>query len=355
MTKELIINLDSGKLLDNLHSTKEKSLRELSIAPDDIHVIDIIPVRESGLLDPLYIPESWTGSTIEMGIGRPRRACNFGSYQLTYGGDSTPAIGSSPVGVDSNMAAIESALNSLDAINSAGGVKCKEFSRRYKPGAFFLIEFNAAGTRTAFTAADLGLSPAGEVAIDIIVTGTSTVREVVQVSVFERLLVHSSSFSAAAATALSVTVNTTGDGSTKEVETLELTPLPIGGLWIPIIDGTTLTTRIPWDASAAEFDAALTTDSISATVQKIGRSKWLISFDAVGARTQATADLTSLILANRYRATVDFDTASLDSALRPIDSVLQLQVTASGSTTRETVLSIPFSFAEDAINDQTTI
>lgn len=366
MAIELILNTTRGQLIENFSSSPRVVTAEglLQAHRANKMVVDLIAVEETGLLDPAFAPITWSDQALDIAIVRPAQPVRSGAWKLTYGGDSTPVLPTSttstqPLDVDLYLGTIEDIINDLASIVSAGGVTIRKHDRDIPEGNAFEIHFTEAGVRTAFTAADLGLNPVGEVAFDTLVTGDSSKAHVELVTIFESALVHTANagFTNPAGTALSATETVAGDGSTAEIQTLELTPKPIGGKWKPIIEGTTLG-FIPHDATRSEFQTACDNASVAVTVQKLASHKWLIIWTATGVQTAITADITSLVVAVRHRATLDFDTPQLRQVFSgrrgPVPAVFSVLLTADDASETRTVYSEDFLITREMINSQTT-
>lgn len=329
-------------------------LRHLSFTMGDKLIIDLVPLRKTGRADPLYEPVDWTGKTIDFGIFRPGAIPDSGHYQVTYGGKSTDALTGKPIGAQSGQMALTDALNGLSTIADAGGVQIIRGGTGRALATDYEIHFQKAGARTAFTWTDLGLVPEAEVAFQVLHTGTSTERHVVGVSLLQKAMVHSTSFTAQTTTALSLSTTQAGDGSTKEVQQIELTPAPLGGKWQPTVDGTELD-RIPWNATDADWQRALSAKSkTDVTAEQVAQSKWSLFWKETGDQPDTTADLTGLTKPNIYRATIDIDSAVIDADTVGAPPVLTIQVSAAGDASRETVFNGPVILAMDTLNNQTT-
>jgi len=112
---------------------------------------------------------TWPASpSIKVSIGPIDDAPTAGTFTMTYGGNTTTALA-----YNITAAAMQTALNLLASITSAGGVVVTKVGDNYS------IAFNATGDRTAFTANTGGLFPLSTAVISVVQDGTGSVPEIV--------------------------------------------------------------------------------------------------------------------------------------------------------------------------------
>ena len=100
------------------------------------------------------------GYSIRVGIGPTNAAPSSGTFTLTLDGDTTSALS-----YGASAATVQSALNALASVISAGGVTVTGSAPIYR------IAFNDAGVRSLLTADATSLTPTSEITVGRIQTG----------------------------------------------------------------------------------------------------------------------------------------------------------------------------------------
>jgi len=112
---------------------------------------------------------TWPASpTIKVSLGPIDDVPTAGTFTMTYGANTTSALA-----YNITAAAMQTALNALASITSAGGVVVT------KVGDNYTIEFNSTGDRTAFTANTGALFPLSTAVISVVQDGTGSAPEIV--------------------------------------------------------------------------------------------------------------------------------------------------------------------------------
>jgi len=161
-----------------------------------------------------------TGTTVKFGVGTRTGIPASGTFTLSFGGETSGAIGFS-----ATAGAISSALNSLSAITSAGSVSVDGTM-----ATNFVISFNSAGTRSAITGDFARLIPTTSALIDERLAGNATTAEIQELQLRLAPAVYQPTWTDLG-TALTVSVATTLTGSTlqNEVQRISFSRPPYQG------------------------------------------------------------------------------------------------------------------------------
>ena len=161
-----------------------------------------------------------TGTTVKFGVGTRTGIPASGTFTLSFGGETSGAIGFS-----ATAGAISSALNSLSAITSIGKVSVDGTM-----ATNFVISFNSAGTRSAITADVSHLIPTTSALIDERLVGDATTAEIQELQLRLAPAVYQPTWTDLG-TALTVSVATTLTGSTlqNEVQRISFSRAPYQG------------------------------------------------------------------------------------------------------------------------------
>ena len=136
-TLKLWVDADTGFLYQSFNSSS--SLSKIEFLQGDgvqveVHMVKIL----NGFMSEVDFP---TGSVLRMAIGKIDASATSGTYTISYGGDTT-----APILFSATEAQIQTALNALASITSAGGVTVAKFSN-----SLYKVSFNQVGVRTLFT------------------------------------------------------------------------------------------------------------------------------------------------------------------------------------------------------------
>ena len=280
----LFTDIDQGRLVQGFLSTVQSPLPRFVIG--DSIPISFRPLTSNDGENP-WRDFDLTGKTVRMAIGNLVDSPIGGEFTISYGGGTTAAISH-----DATAGAIQSALNALAAITSAGGVTVTKSA-----GGVIRIVFDTNGNRTALTCDVTALTPAAGAGIFVAIEGSVSVREVVVIrleSLPASYAELTTSFPAASAT---VTVIREGSVTAGEIQTLAFPVLPYSGFY-SIAHGADASASIQWDAGAATLQAALVgIPSIGAGKVIVSGAfpKFTISFDVTLGNVNAlTCDVSGL-------------------------------------------------------------
>lgn len=248
-----------------------------------------------------YIPVKLSSElAISLRFARIDRKAVFGKFTLTWQGETTTELQ-----IGCTMLDIQCALNNLDAIESAGGVrvercgdwhkqntccKCRSARECKHMAGSFQIRFNLPGARADFTLNCAGLLPKAYPLIGVVCQGDATTEQVFSVDFPERRIagIVGSDWSDIPDGKIIIDELVAGNASTYEEQYLHFNIEPVGGSFSLQLAGTT-TDAISVFASASDIETAINSAlGCTVAVQKCGAYAWRIKFREFGAKERLT-------------------------------------------------------------------
>jgi hypothetical protein len=218
MARDLFIDMTNRRLATSLTSLAP------AISPrfvkGDNGQINLYFLEATGNVSAPFNVVDMTGTTVKFGVGTRTGTPASGTFTLSFGGETSGAIGFS-----ATAGAISSALNSLSAITSIGKVSVDGTM-----ATNFVISFNSAGTRSAITSDVSHLIPTTSALIDERLAGDATTAEIQELQLRLAPAVYQPTWTDLG-TALTVSVATTLTGSTlqNEVQRISFSRAPYQG------------------------------------------------------------------------------------------------------------------------------
>jgi len=166
MARDLFIDMTNRRLATSL--TNFTPSAPPRFVKGDNGPINLYFLEATGNISTPFSVVDMTGSSVKFGVGTRTGVPTSGTFTLSFGGETSGAIGFS-----ATAGAISSALNSLSAITSIGKVSVDG-----SMGSNFIISFNSAGTRSAITADVSHLIPTASALIDERLAGDATTSEI---------------------------------------------------------------------------------------------------------------------------------------------------------------------------------
>ena len=218
MARDLFIDMTNRRLATSLTSLTPATAPRF--VKGDNGVINLYFLEATGNVSAPFNVVDMTGTTVKFGVGTRTGVPSSGIFTLSYGGETSGAIGFS-----ATAGAISSALNSLSAITSAGSVSVDGTM-----ATNFVISFNSAGTQSSITANVSRLIPETSALIDERLAGNATTAEIQELQLRLAPAVFQSTW-ADLGTALTVSITTTLTGSTlqNEVQRISFSRPPYQG------------------------------------------------------------------------------------------------------------------------------
>lgn len=185
-------------------------------------------------------------TSIYLGLGPVGESPTLGTFTLTYGADTTAAL-------DYNItaAALETALNALASITSAGGIDVTG-----PDSGPYQIVFRTAGSRTSITGnADL-LYPLSSIQVYEARAGDAGTNEIQVVVIDRQPAALAQTFTAIAAPGITITTLQEGATDVPEVQRVALDATTHGGTFTLTFDGAT-TGALPYNITPANLQVEL--------------------------------------------------------------------------------------------------
>ena len=200
MARDLFIDTTNRRLATSLTSLAPATAPRF--VKGDNGEINLYFLEATGNVSAPFSVMDMTGTTVKFGVGTRTGIPASGTFTLSFGGDTSGAIGFS-----ATAGAISSALNSLSAITSAGSVSVDGTM-----ATNFVISFNSAGTRSAITGNFARLIPTTSALVDERLAGDATTAEIQELQLRLAPAVYQPTWTDLG-TALTVSVATTITGS----------------------------------------------------------------------------------------------------------------------------------------------
>ena len=294
----LIIDTDDGSLYRDFGGRGKTTLSKLTDwSSGNTYAANLFLVHKDGS----GILQSVPGNTDSIfRVGRKPSRLGLGSVTFTFGESVT-------VDADELTATkLEKALNSLASMKTAGRVDVSGAD------GFYNIVFRTYGNKATLTAAS-DLIPTASVSVDVAVQGDTAIRERLTVRFVEDACIVTDTWTAIDPSAATVTVQQDG-ASLSHIEIIEISNFPSGGSFT-YSHTTTTGAPIRINATAGEFEALLT----GKTVEKIGKYRWRVTWDAVGTATTGTTDSTGIEEFAGVEADIALNSTQLYSVLQGED------------------------------------
>jgi len=221
MARDLFIDTTNRRLATSLTSLAPATTPRF--VKGDNGAINLYFLEATGNVSAPFNVIDYTGTTVKFGVGTRTGVPASGTFTLSFGGETSGAIGFS-----ATAGAISSALNALSAITSAGKVSVDG-----SMATNFVISFNSAGTQSAITADVAHLIPTTSALIDERLAGDATTREIQELQLRLAPAVYQPTWTDIG-TALTVSVATTLTGSTlqNEVQRVSFSRPPYQGSFV---------------------------------------------------------------------------------------------------------------------------
>lgn len=184
------------------------------------------------------------GSVLRVAVGEVNQTPTSGSWTLTFDGDTTADLA-----YNATAAQVETALNNLASITSAGGVQVS------KVGDTFSIEFNNTGDQPNIYGTAETLVPLSSVSVQTLQEGSATEREVVYIQVKVRPIAFTETFTDLAAPVISRVGQTYSIAGAVKSGSYKLQ--------VTYSANTVQTVNIPYNASTGVIEDAIKTALVS--------------------------------------------------------------------------------------------
>jgi hypothetical protein len=219
MARDLFIDLTNRRLA--VSETNSAPAGQIQFTKGDNGAFNLYFLEATGIINRPFEVVSQSG-TVKFGIGSRTASPESGTYTLTFGGDTTSGLDAA-----ATAGAIQTALNGLAAISSAGGVSVTgELSDH------FTVRFLTAGTQGSITADVSQLIPDTVAVIDERIAGSASVKEIQEIQLRLTPAVYQDSWSDLSTTVTATIATTvTGAASLNEVQRLSFSQKPFTGTY----------------------------------------------------------------------------------------------------------------------------
>jgi hypothetical protein len=218
MARDLFIDMTNRRLATSL--TNFTPSAPPRFVKGDNGPINLYFLEATGNISTPFSVTDMTGSSVKFGVGTRTGVPTSGTFTLSFGGETSGAIGYS-----ATAGAISSALNSLSAITSIGKVSVDG-----SMGSNFIISFNSAGTRSAITADVSHLIPTASALIDERLAGDATTSEIQELQLRLAPAAYQPTWTdVGTAVTTSITQTITGNSSTNAVQKISFSRSPAQG------------------------------------------------------------------------------------------------------------------------------
>jgi hypothetical protein len=218
MARDLFIDLTNRRLVAS--ETNSAPVGLANFTKGDNGAFNLYFLEATGVINRPFEVVDKASSSVKLGIGSRLGVPETGTYTLTFGGDTTSALDAA-----ATAGAIQTALNGLSAISSAGGVSVTgELSDH------FTVRFTTAGTQGSITANVSQLIPDTVAVIDERIAGSASVKEIQEIQLRLTPAVYQDSWTNLGTTVTATIATTvTGSDTENEVQRLSFSREPFAG------------------------------------------------------------------------------------------------------------------------------
>jgi hypothetical protein len=218
MARDLFIDLTNRRLVAS--ETNSAPVGLATFTKGDNGAFNLYFLEATGVINRPFEVVDKSSTSVKLGIGSRLGVPETGTYTLTFGGDTTSALNAA-----ATAGAIQTALNGLSAISSAGGV-----SVTGELADHFTVRFATAGTQGSISADVSQLIPDTVAVIGERIAGSSTVKEVQEIQLRLTPAVYQDSWTNLGTTVTATVATTvTGSNEVSEVQRLSFSREPFAG------------------------------------------------------------------------------------------------------------------------------
>lgn len=349
--KNIWINTDQRELVPGFLETISEPTIDFTQGDTVPLLIYLLKQRTNNQGQP-YDNIEITTETLKIALGRLDEPATGGTFILTYGANSTSALP-----YNETVANVETALNALASIISAGGVTVSGAD-----SGPYTVDFVTNGARTDFSG-DLTLTiPSCDLIVIEKTVGDGSTRESQVLKIKESPVALQETFAAIAAPTIAVTEVIKGATGINEVQKVKIDQECQDGNFSLSYDSSSAV--IVYGATAAEVVTALvTTGSIASgdvAVQKISDQEYDVTFQGALAATDVAmlvADSAGLIGFSGFTADFSLASYAVEELLGSADDLttgLYFEVELTNSGEKTTLLRIPATIENDLIDEGVT-
>jgi hypothetical protein len=276
------------------------------------------------------------GSTVKVSVGTVATSPTGGGWKLSVSSTETAELA-----FDATPAAVQTALNAIGAVASAGGVTVISL------GGGYSITWNTVGTKPAILSGSDTLVPSSYESIFVLQAGNATTQEIIFVELRQSPLALADSFASIGVPVVSDSIVSAWNGTNKVVR-IAISPVPKGGTYVIDVDGDSA--AIDAFSSASAILSQLLTVGITA-VSSVSQSDQLTVDLVLTEDLPVTVDGSGLIESPALVGTISLATSELIAFLGSEafkEATIEVSVTAAGQT--RTMVQVPCTVANGVLS-----
>lgn len=327
----LIVDIGERRLLHDVQSNYPQESAKSVIQGDELRLtIRAVRLHPRVGIDPTKLwQDVQLPSQIYAGIVLSGSSPESGTFTLTFGADTTSALA-----YNISAANLQTALNALASITSAGGVVVTGDA-----GGPWQINFNTAGARSAITGNGDNVFPASQVNIYTERDGTVSLTEIQVISLELLPVALCDTFTDFPSAAVTITELQAGASGVPCVQRITINDDTYDGTFTVEFDGDS-TSAIPYNSTAAELQAyleALTTIGPDNVVVTGEFPTWTVNFQGTltGDQPTMTGSAAGLIVPIGKVGTLNLSTAGIErlvSGKSSASAIFEIQAMYGGSS-----------------------
>lgn len=333
-TLNLWINAETGRLLSG--STSFVTAQTQTFYSGNSVDLELHLIAGAGVSRVPYEVPFPAGASIQVAVGTVATAPISGQWRLSVSSTETTDLA-----YNASASAVQTALNALSAVSSAGGVTVADL------GGGYSITWNTVGTKPSILAGSDTLAPASYEAILVLQAGDVSTREIVFVELRQSPVALADSFAPIGTPVVSATTVSAWNGTNKIVR-VGIDPAPKGGSFTITIGSKTAAVQA--FASANDFNVALITAGVT-TVSNLTSSGQLQYDIVLSADESVSVNGSGLITSPGVTGSLNLATSELIAYLGAEASKqasLEISVTAGGQT--QTLVQVACNVANGVIS-----
>lgn len=277
---------------------------------NDITPIKVILLEPTDNVNTPFRNIEVTTETLRVAVGRIDKAPKAGTFTLTFDGNTTQ-----PIDFDATATDIQTELNNLASITSAGGVVVTD-----SVANSWQVGFNNVGARNEITADVTLIEPLAQFTNSVKFEGDGSTKEVQILKIKENPVALQSSFSGITAPVITITELTAGAPGINELQRISIDQLCQGGTFAITFGGQVA--NIAYNSTAAQAQESLEALSSigpgNVIVSRISETEYTVEFIGSLAETDhplMTADASGLRGFSGFSSELDLSSTAVEALL----------------------------------------
>lgn len=342
---DILIDTKTGRLLRDI--TSDVQIQPRPFVQGDTYNVRVMAVQArpgrpiDRVFDFVALP-----AAIYVGLGDVGERPQSGVWTLTFDGDTTASLA-----YNATPSAIETALNALTSITTAGGVTVSG-----EAGGPYQVAFVNTGAQVALEATTGGLYPPTSATVYEARVGDASTAEIQIVALDRQSAALATTFTDLPAASGTVEEIIAGNAGTGQLETqrVSISADAYDGTFSLAFDGAS-TVALPYNIEAADLQTALETAGTFGTGVTVSGSFpiWDITFGGTAAdKALATIDVSGLKVPIGKQGELALTTAGIEAIVAGQESATtKLEVTTVNSGKHSTILQVNATVLNDGIQN----